>query len=113
MNAKFSFLDYMSKAGPTWGGFGGLCYSIAYLLYFVKNHDLSDLAQVFFGLAFAASVYGIGRSIKRSTDIMVASEAEKRLDPNTANTSSSIVPQINEAIQSQRADAVGGGRETR
>ena len=79
----------------------GLCYSAAYSAYFIKNQDLSDLAQVFFGLGFASAAYGIGKSLKKNTDIMVSSEAEKRIK-STNLPSSSDVPQIQTEIAKQK-----------
>lgn len=94
-------LDLAARVGPVCGGAGGLFYAGAYATYFWKGQDLSDLAQVFFGLAFGALSVGLGRALKKNTDIIVASEAEKRIQ-NPALDNASAVPQIQNEIDKQR-----------
>lgn len=91
-----------TRVGPLFGCIMGLCYAAAYAIYFLRDSDLGSLAQVFFGLGFAAMSLGLGRAIRGLSSLFVASEAEKRIDSD-ALTSSSNIPVIQREIDLQRA----------
>lgn len=88
--------DVAKRVGPWAGGLAGVCYAGAYVVYFIKNKDLSDLAQAFFGIGFAGLSLGLGRN----TEITVASEAEKRRLVATMPPNSQI-PEIQKEIAKQ------------
>lgn len=93
-------LDLAQRVGPLFGCIMGLCYSGAYASYWFDGHSKGDLAQVFFGLGFAAFALGLGRAVKRATDINVAAQAENRINnPNLSSTSQ--IPEIQHEIKRQ------------
>lgn len=82
----------------------GLCYAAAYGIYWVRDHDLGNAAQLFFGLGFAAMSLGLGRAIRGLSTLFVASEAEKRIASDSLPSRSNI-PAIAREIDLQRAGA--------
>jgi hypothetical protein len=97
-------MDMAQRIGPVFGFLVGLFYSSAYVIYFLKDRDLSNLAQAAFGLGFGFAAAGLGRGQKKQTEIIVASESEKRLDPKNTLTADSVVPEIQREMVKQSSN---------
>ena len=106
-------MDLAQRVGPFFGFLMGGCYGVGYGYSWIKDGDKSDFLQMCFGFGFGFLAAGLGRAQKKQTDMFVASEAEKRLDPNTPNSAKSNVPQIAAEIAEQRAEATVSNRETK
>ena len=113
MNGKLGLyergLDLAQRVGPVCGGAAGICYAAAYgypwlldVLSPEAEGSRSDFAQMAFGVGFAFVAMGLGRALKKQSDMFVASEAEKRIQ-NPALNSMSAVPQIQKEIDKQQS----------
>jgi hypothetical protein len=93
--------DVLQKNATKTGVVGGAVYVGAQLGLGIIHRSWDTILQAVGYSGLLIALGGIAFRTKKTTDIIVASEAEKRLDPMTPHSPISTVPAIQREIEKQ------------
>jgi hypothetical protein len=93
-------MEFMLSHITRIGVVGGSIYVISLFLDAILDHSLKEAVGALGYTGLLLIVYGAAYGSKKTNDILVSSEAEKRIESNTM-ANSSTVPAIQREIEKQ------------